>query len=331
MRAAARILAPFALVGVAIWVGFLGVVDWLGRDFLATDMAAAGCLAIAVAGLAVLVGASNQFSLGQGAFLGLGAYAAAVAWTEWEVSPLVAVLLSVLLCAVIAWPIGWILNRLSELYFAVATLALTIITVSVIHQLSDHTGGEDGLSTAFFEVGGHVFIEPGERFWLTWGTALVCALLVTSYLRSRRGRALRAVGGDEHAARALGIDAVALRTQAFVISAALAALGGALLTFTTGFIHPGAFGITASIQLVVMVILGASLVLRSLLMTFLIALLPAFFEPLQQHLELIYGAVLVVVLVSLTRAGRSVSTGLRPRLAGRVPMLSRAVRRKVEV
>ena len=311
---ALRTLAPFVVVGVILWIGFLGVVDWLDRDFLATDMAAAGCLAVAVVGLSVLVGAAQQFSLGHGTFLGLGAYTTAVVWTQWQVPPLVAVGLSVVVTALVAWPIGRILNRLSELYFAIATLALTIIAVSVILLLAEYTGGEDGLSTAFFQLGGHVLVEPRERFWLTWGTALLCAILMTSYLRSRRGRALRAVGGDEHAARALGIDATQLRTQAFVISAALAGLGGALLTFTTGFIHPGTFGITASIQLVVMVILGSALVLRSLLVTFLIALLPAVFDPLQEHLELIYGAVLVLVLLHLTRA-RSSAPSARERLS----------------
>jgi branched-chain amino acid transport system permease protein len=327
---AVRLLSPFVATALILWLSFLAVVDGLGRDFLATDMAAAGCIGVAVVGLVLLVGAAQQFNLGQGAFFGLGAYVAAVSVNELDVSPLIAVALSVLVASMLAWPIGRVLNRLSDLYFAVATLALTIIATSVIHQLSDYTGGEDGMSAPFFQVGEVVLSEPRERFWLTWGVALVSALLVTSYLRSRRGRALRAVGGDEHAARALGINPVALKTQAFVMSSALAGLGGALLAFTTGFIHPGAFGVGASIQLVVVVVLGAALVVRSLLMAFLIALLPVLFESLQQHLELIYGGVLVLVLINLTRAAVPGESTVRERVAGWATAGTRPARRRVQ-
>lgn len=301
-----RTFAPPVAIALALAVSYSFVVDVGGSVYLASDMAVAGCLSLGVLGLVIQLKGAHQFSLGQGGFLAFGAYGTGVAVTEFELDAWLAIVVTVAGTALFAWPIGRVLNRLNELYFTVATLAFTLITTSVVHQLAEYTGGEDGLAVPSFQVGSWILLDPNQKFWIAWGTTLLAALGVTSYLGSRRGRGLRAVGGDEHAARALGIPAAALKTQAFVLSAVLASLGGSMLVFVSGFVHPGEFGVSASIELLVIVVIGMAAPYRSLVAALAIALLPVFFEPLQPHLELIYGAALVLVLV-LTSRGLSPS------------------------
>jgi branched-chain amino acid transport system permease protein len=296
-----RSLMPPVGIAVLLGVSYFAVVDLTGSVYLAADMAVAGCLALGVVGLVIQLGGAHQFSLGQGGFLAIGAYGTGVAVTHFSIPAGWAILITVAGTAILSWPIGRILNRLNELYFTVATLAFTLITTSVVHQLGEYTGGEDGLGVPPLQVGSWTLVDPDQKFWVAWGAAILAAMGASSYLRSRRGRGLRAVGGDEHAARALGVPAAALKTQAFVLSSALAALGGSLLVFVSGFVHPGEFAVNASIELLVIVVLGFATPYRSLVVALAIALLPALFEPLQPHLELIYGAALVVVLVTTSR------------------------------
>jgi branched-chain amino acid transport system permease protein len=286
-------------VAVCLAFVYVIVIGPLDRDYLIDQLVTAGCVALAVVGLTLVIGGSHQFHLGQGFFFGVGAYWTAVAAQRWSWPPLLALGSSAVVCCVLAWVIGRALNRVSGLYFAIATLALAVIGTSVAYQLREFTGGDNGLLVEEFSIAGWV-MEPGLRSYIVvWTVALVGAWLASSYLRSRRGRAVRAVGGDEPAARALGISAGAARTQAFVIAAGFAAVGGGLHGFSSGFLYPDSFGLVASVEMVVYVIVGGATVLGGLIATGMLALIPLVFEQLEGRLDLVFGGVLVCLLVLL--------------------------------
>lgn len=263
-------------------------------------------VAVAVVGLDLLFGAGHQLNLGQGFFFGLGAYGVAILSGELELPSLLAAVLAVVLTGLLAWPLGRVLLRLEGFYFAVATLGLSIIGVTVVLALRSVTGGDDGLVVAPLEVGGTSFVTTESRFWLVATVAIVMLVLAGNFIRSRHGLTVRVVGVDETAAVAQGIDVARVKTQLFVISAVYAGVGGVLYALASGFISPAAVGATTSIQMLVAVMLGGmGTILGPALAVIVLRLLSVFFEVLENYLDIIYGAALVVLLmVPLDRLAR---------------------------
>jgi len=102
-------------------------------------------------------------------------------------------------------------------------------------------------------------VSPNEAyFYLVWLFVFVALILAVNTVRSRVGRAFRAVHGSETAAESLGVDTERYKVQVFVISAALASIANSLYAHNVGvgFIHPAEFGFDASVTLVVIVVLG---------------------------------------------------------------------------
>lgn len=302
MTADRRTLVGLGAIAVVLVIVYTLVTGPLDRGHLLEQLVTAGCTAIAVVGLTVVIGGSNQFHLGQGFFFGVGAYWTAVSAGRWSWPSLLALASSVVVCCALAWLVGRALNRVSGLYFAIATLALALIGVSVINELREYTGGDDGLLVGRLSIFGWE-MTPGLRSYVVvWAVALVGAWLAIRYLRGRRGRAVRAVGGDEEAAKAVGISSGAMRTQAFVVSSGFAAVGGGLHGFSGGFLYPDSFGLVASVEMVVFVIVGGATVVGSLVATGTLALIPLVFEQLEGRLDLVFGVVLVALLVLLPEA-----------------------------
>lgn len=294
-----RTIIQLAVAAIALIVTYVLVTGPLDRAHLVDQFVSAGCVALAVVGLTVVVGGSHQFHLGQGFFFGVGAYWTAVAAGRWSWPPLLALLSATVVCCCLAWIIGRVLNRVSGLYFAIATLALAVIGTSIAFQLREYTGGDNGLLVDELEVAGWSMNSGLRGYVVVWSVALLGAFFATRYLRSRRGRAVRAVGGDEPAARSLGISSAGSRTQAFVIAAGYAAVGGGLHGFSSGFLYPESFGLVASVEMVVYVMVGAATVVGGLVATGMLALIPLVFEQLEGKLDLVFGVVLVTLLVLL--------------------------------
>jgi branched-chain amino acid transport system permease protein len=225
------------------------------RDYQIAEVA---CYVVAVAGLTVLVGMSGQISIGNGAFMAIGAYAAGlmIIHLGW---PLVAVLVaSAAVAAVGGAVVGVAAARLRGPYLAGATLLLAVALPSVATKYAGVFGGDQGLSVSITTPGflGPAFPATRWQAWLTCAFALVTLVLLANLARSRVGRSWRAVRDDEVAAALSGLNVARLRILAFVVSAACAGLGGALLAVTTSIVSPGAFTLTLSIALLTGAVLG---------------------------------------------------------------------------
>ena len=215
-----------------------------------------GLNAVVCVGLNLLVGYAGQISLGHAGFFGLGAYASAILAARYGWPPALSLPAAVAGVAVLAWLVGRPILRLRGHYLAMATLGLGIIVSQVLATEDRITGGPDGMTVVPIAVFGITL--SGERLWY-WivGTLLIATVwLAQNLIDSPRGRALRALHGAEIAAAAAGIDAARHKLGAFVLSAALAALAGALTAHYSGFITPSKASFLHSIELVTMVVFG---------------------------------------------------------------------------
>lgn len=274
--------------------------------------------ALSVIGLVILIGYAGQISLGHAGFVGIGAYACALAPQHLGLHPALAILLGALISGVVALLIGRPILRLKGYYLAVATLGFGILMSMVLTNERGLTGGPDGMSVEDLglramlrELGWR--LSGGEMWYGISGVALLIgAWVALNLLDSPSGRAMRALHGSEIAASTVGIDIARQKLRAFVISAVYASIAGSLLALQNGFITPDVAGFMHSIEMVTMAVLGGvgsvfGGILGAAILTFLPQLLTVFAE----YEQLVLGAVMILVMIFLPQ-------GLLPSIARRI-------------
>ena len=272
-------------------------------------------LSLAALGLNILVGYCGQISLGTGAFMAVGAYAAYNAQARIEGLPLIVALLFGGLSATVVGVIFGVPSlRIRGLYLAVATLAAQFFVDWAALRLRWVTNDSDSgsVSVSNLQVFGLQIQSPVSKYLLCLSFAVVFALLAKNLVRSAIGREWMAMRDMDVAAAVIGIRPVHAKLTAFAVSAFIVGVAGGLW----GFIHlgawePAAFNIDRSFQLLFMVIIGG---LGSIMGGFLgaafIVLLPIALERLPQLLHLpvstamsshltsmVFGALIVFFLI----------------------------------
>lgn len=263
-RRGSTLLRHLAVVAVAglLLVGVSYAVEPF-RNFQLATVAAYLC---ATAGLTVLTGLNGQLSLGHGALMATGAYTVALcqnAFYDRGVTGGLLLLVSLAAAVVATVAVGAVVGvaaaRLRGPYLAGVTLAVAVVVPALTVTFDGVFNGEQGLSVPVepppLALGVYF---PYERWqlWIAGAATLLALLLLANLVRSRYGRTFRAVRDDEVAARLAGIHVARTQVLAFVVSAATAGLGGALLAVLAQSVSPGAFGLTLSLFLLMAVVIG---------------------------------------------------------------------------
>jgi branched-chain amino acid transport system permease protein len=217
-------------------------------------------LSLAAIGLNILVGYCGQISLGTGAFMAVGAYAAYNLQVRIDGMPLV---LSILGGGVAAMALGVVFGipslRIRGLYLAVATLAAQFFidwfTNRVKWVTNDSPSGSVGVRS--LEMLGYEFSTPVQKYLLCLCFVVVFGMLAKNLVRGAIGREWMAMRDMDVAAAVIGIRPVYAKLTAFAVSSFIVGVAGALW----GFVHlgawePAAFGIEKSFQLLFMIIIG---------------------------------------------------------------------------
>lgn len=281
-------LLKHALLMLLAFVGILVLLETVD-PFRGSQLAAMAYFVPAVAGLTVLTGINGQISLGHGALMACGAYTTALLLEREEplAFPLV-VLAAVLVTSLVGLLVGAAASRLHGPYLAGATLAFAVGLPGLALYFEEELGGEQGLGVSpprpggaaesfFFFLTGNDLSTAKYVGYLGWTCALLVLLLLSNLVRSRYGRIWRAVRDDEVAAELAGINLGRARVLAFVVSAACAGVGGALLAVVTRLAAPTSFTLVLSIFLLVAIVVGGlgsllGAVIGSALLVFLIPL-----------------------------------------------------------
>jgi branched-chain amino acid transport system permease protein len=213
---------------------------------------------IAGLGLNLTVGYAGQISLGQAAFLGIGAYTAAVL-AKAGVSYLLIVPASASLCFLIGLGLGFPALRVQHHYLAFATLGFNTLCFLIFRNEEWLTGGTFGINNIPRPIlfGWHLN-RPADFYELTLWTMIVLAALMAGLLRSPWGRAFAALRDNPVRAESVGISTTFYTLMAFAIGAAYAGIAGALFAPLVGLIEPASFTVTNSLSMLLMVIVGGS-------------------------------------------------------------------------
>lgn len=210
---------------------------------------------LAGVGMMLLVGYTGQVSLGHAAFLAVGAYTEAILQARGVPFP-ISFLASGLVGAVLGGVVGLPAARLSGIYLAIATLAFAFIVEEILVRWESLTRGNLGVLVGGLSVGPVNIDAEWKFYYLCTGLLVLVSFGAINLLRSRTGRAFIAIRDSEVAARSLGVDATLYKTAAFAISAALTGMAGALYAHRILFVSPDQFTILASVELLVLVVVG---------------------------------------------------------------------------
>ncbi len=264
--------------------------DWLD-DFLWTyqnlvhALGINGLLALSM----YVVLAAGQLSLGQAAFMGLGAYASALMTLRlgWPF-PLV-LLLSPVVPAVFALLVGGPTLRLSGVYLAIATIGLGEVLRAVYLNV-DAFGGALGLSG----------IPEQAETWMIYGLLLLAILALWLVGRSRIGRGMEAMREDETAAAVMGVPVRRYKMGVLLASSVLAGLAGCLSAHVSSFIGPNEYGFEPAVSILSFALLGGiGNPLAPVLGAWVLTLLPELLRDVSDFRLVLNGLIIVAAVLFL--------------------------------
>ena len=211
---------------------------------------------IGAVGLNILTGFTGQISLGQGAFLGVGAYTSAYITAKLGLSFWVGVPAAGLVTAMAGMVFGIPSLRLKGLYLAIATLASQFILEWVFLRWESVTGGSYGIVIPRPSLGGYVFESDRSYYYIVLLIAVAMVLFAANLMRTRTGRAFMAVRDHYISAEIMGINLFKYRILSFAISSFYAGVAGALYGHSLRFVSSEQFNIEVSIVYLAMIIIG---------------------------------------------------------------------------
>jgi len=235
--------------------------------------------------LMLLTGYAGQISLGHAGLLAAGAFTTGILFKEYGAPIWVTLPASAAVGALLGLAFGLPSLRLRGLYLAVSTLALHFIVIHLGSEYETKRGFSTGIVIDPPGLGDWRLSDPRAWYFVLLAAAGATVLFSLNLLRSRTGRAWRAIHGREPVAGALGISVHRAKLSAFVITSMMTAVAGSLFAYFRGFVSVEAFSLFLTIQYVAMVIIGGmGSILGAILGTVFVTLFPYAIEWLMEAL-----------------------------------------------
>ena len=243
-------------ISLAVFLAALLIFPFLASAFYLDLVTQVFLAAIGSLSLMLLTGYAGQISLGHAGLLAAGAFTAGILFKEFNAPIFVTLPAAAVVGALLGVVFGLPSLRLRGLYLAVSTLALHFIVVYLGGEYESKRGFSTGITIDAPKIGGYTLYGGRVWYFILLVAAAATFLICLNLVRSRTGRAWRAIRAHETVAEALGISVPGYKLLAFVISSALAAVAGALFAYYRSFVSVEAFSLFLSIQYVAMIIIG---------------------------------------------------------------------------
>lgn len=278
---------------------------------------------VASIALNLVVGYSGELSLGHAGFLSIGAFSGAVFYHLFASvnMPIVQLILSMICAGILSGLFGFLIGipvlRLRGDYLAIVTLAFGEIIKNIMNCIYlgyDSTGWHFGFSKSLsLEAGGVVVLNgpmgvTGNTKVSTFAVGFVLVLVsftfVVHLINSKTGRAIIAIRDNRIAAESIGLSATKYKMIAFVTSAVLTGMAGALYVMNFASVAPGKFNFNTSILILVFVVMGGMGSLRGgIIAAIVLTVLPEKLRAVGDYRMLIY-AVLLIAMMLITQSAK---------------------------
>lgn len=331
----AVVIAAFVVLQV---LSMLGLLSRSVQGYLVP----ACCYIVLAVSLNLLVGVCGELSLGHAGFMGIGAFTGVVIAALLQpvidndiIRLAAAMIVGGLLAGVMGFIIGIPVLRLRGDYLAIVTLAFGEILKNLIGNMyvgTDDRGFHFAISTRMMELreGGEFIIagpkgstgvEKLANFPMGFVLILLTLFVVLNLINSKEGRAIKAIKENRIAAESVGINVTAFRMKAFVVSAVLAGMAGALFGLNYSSISATKFNFNTSINILVFVVLGGmGNILGSVISATVLYILPEAMRELEDYRMILYAVVLIVVMLCTWS----------PKIKGSIEVFMAGVRKKLK-
>jgi branched-chain amino acid transport system permease protein len=246
--------------------------------------------------LNIVVGYAGQPNLAQSAFLGLGAYFAAVLSTRYHLGFWWTIPISFGVAGTAGFILGAISLRLREDFLAITTIGLNFVVVAIFQYIPFFGGAAGIYSIPLPSIGGRQF--GNLDFLVTAACMLAFVVASSKYLeRTWLGASLTALRDDESASSSVGIPVASYKIAAFTLSAAFAGMAGSIYAPFLSAVTPTSFGFTESVVILSMLIFGGIGTIRgALLGALVLGALPEVFRFISNFRLLTFGVILLLML-----------------------------------
>ena len=274
--------------------------------------------AILVMSLDILLGYTGLASLGQAAYLGVGAYLTAILATRYQFGLgcdfWLVVLLGILGSAALAAVFGLLAIRATGVYFLMITLALGQCVWGLAYRWNSLTGGDNGINLRQRPKFGIDLANEVTFFYLVFALFAVSLLAMYVLVRSPFGRSLAGIREQELRMKILGYNTWLHKYIAFIIAGAFGGLSGVLWAHTAGIVSPENVVLTTSVDALLMAVLGgAGTLVGGVIGSFIVFGLREYLSTLVPWWQYVLGAVYVLTILYLPTGLMGIPERIRQR------------------
>jgi len=243
---------------------------------------------------------TGQLSFGTAGLFGIGAYTAVLVYLNFNMNPLLSIIVGGIFAAIIAFILGFAILRLRGIYFAITTLALSGVFMVIIKNLSNITGGAEGtiLPSAIFNG------NPVKIYWLTLVIAIITIIVSELFQKTKIYFAITSTRNDEIVAKSSGIDIFRYLVFVFVITSAIQGIIGGAYAQQYGFVSPESTFSTHFLLLPIAMCLAGGLysTIGSVVGAVLLGIIAEYLKMQFPYGHLIiYGVIIVLVVLLMPR------------------------------
>jgi len=288
------------IFGLILAFLFLAVLPPFYSSYWVTLVTQMLIFAILAMSLDILLGYTGLSSFGHAAFFGAAAYAVAILSTRYKMGFLVCFISGIALSAGISTIFGFLVAHATGVYFLIITLALGMTLWGLAFRWVSMTGGDNGISgIARPDIGLPLSLkDPLTFYYVILVFFLVSLILMAILVRSPFGHSLKGVRESESRMRVLGYHTWLHKYLSYVCSAAFGGFAGVLWAYYNGFTSPYDMDLTASIEIILMVILGGpGTLIGPALGACIIVFLKNFISAYTQRWLLIVGTIYILTIL----------------------------------
>jgi branched-chain amino acid transport system permease protein len=286
-------------IGFGVAVLLLALPSLTSNEYLIRIATLMAIYVVLASSLNLIIGFTGMYSLGHGAFYGIGAYTSAIlatslSWSFWVTMPLAGIF-----TALMGAFLGLATMRLRQTFLVFGTLAFGEIVRIVIMNWPDLTRGPMGIpGIPSPTIMGVELASSRQWYYLLLVFAALIVFVIYRLYHSRVGRAWVAIREDEVAASSMGVSVFGYKVLAFTISCLIAGLAGAFYAHFVSFISADQFGMGESFLILTMVALGGTgSIIGPIIGAIILIAIPEVFRFLNEFRGVLYGAILIFVIV----------------------------------
>lgn len=313
-RMTSRQVGIVAAVIAACAIAFGLLID---NTFVVTLTAYACAFSLFALSINIMLGWLGEVALGQSIFFGIGAYGVGVGMLKLGMSYEMSVVLGLAVSVALAACIGALTLKLTGAYFSIVSWGLSGVAVVAAINLEAITGGPLGMyGFQGLTIGPFDLTNARTYFFVTATILFVVVLLLREVRDSRFGASLESIRQNRHLAQSVGIDIFRERLKALMLSAPLAALGGALCLPYTQIVTPEVFSVINTVDALLMVLLGGSgLIVGPIIGAAIFSIIPYFLELDANVRILVFSVAIILIMIfvpgGLHQLGRRLLAGWR--------------------